>query len=269
MTKLIFILINIFFIRVSFCQQSLAEYKIKENGNTKTGTLFFDSSESHYISYSEKSTTSNSSSGNEVIDKAMLNVEKSDSQASSQKSILKRNLKQVNEGVTYVESLTPYKYSVIDKKGNQEWKITKEQKVINNFECIKAESDFRGRKYIAWYTPEIPTKAGPWKFAGLPGLIVSISSNDGLYQFELLKIENVRVKPSFTSYTLQNDVISFETYISKVDEFFQKRADKIYSETSKGFMIKFLGAKTSPVKMNMKNIEKEFEKIYESKAVDN
>ena len=58
------------------------------------------------------------------------------------------------------------------------WTIVEEVKMIKNYTCLKATTEFRGRKYTAWFTPDIPISDGPWKFKGLPGLILSITDED-------------------------------------------------------------------------------------------
>ncbi|WP_396177866.1 GLPGLI family protein [Flavobacterium sp.] len=55
---------------------------------------------------------------------------------------------------------------------NIKWKITKQKKKIGSFDCILGTTYFRGRKYFAWYTPDVPVYSGPWKLNGLPGLIL-------------------------------------------------------------------------------------------------
>jgi GLPGLI family protein len=53
------------------------------------------------------------------------------------------------------------------------WKIKKnEKKKIGTLNCVLGETFFRGRKYFAWYCPDIPVCSGPWKLNGLPGLIL-------------------------------------------------------------------------------------------------
>ena len=53
-----------------------------------------------------------------------------------------------------------------------EWEMTGEHGTVASFDCQKAECDFRGRRWEAWFTPEIPVSEGPWKLKGLPGLIL-------------------------------------------------------------------------------------------------
>ena len=62
------------------------------------------------------------------------------------------------------------------------WILTNETKKIGNFNCNKATCHFRGRDYTAWYTMEIPVPYGPWKFQGLPGLILEVyTPNQEIY----------------------------------------------------------------------------------------
>ncbi|WP_304644763.1 GLPGLI family protein [uncultured Duncaniella sp.] len=52
------------------------------------------------------------------------------------------------------------------------WEIADSVKTILGYECQLAFTDFRGRRWSAWFTPEIPVAEGPWKLSGLPGLIL-------------------------------------------------------------------------------------------------
>ena len=69
-------------------------------------------------------------------------------------------------------------FYINDSIVNINWKITKETKKIGKFNCKKATTNFRGRKYIAWYTIDIPVSYGPWKLQGLPGLILEAYDTD-------------------------------------------------------------------------------------------
>ena len=72
---------------------------------------------------------------------------------------------------------------LIKGAGNKlDWKISSETKSIQAFECLKATLNHEGKKYIAWFTTEIPTSFGPYEFGQLFGLILELYSEDhGLY----------------------------------------------------------------------------------------
>jgi GLPGLI family protein len=71
----------------------------------------------------------------------------------------------------------------------QDWVIKNDTLTVAGFLCQKAMCQFRGRNYTAWFTFEIPINNGPWKFGGLPGLILKVYDNDMLYSFEVTKID--------------------------------------------------------------------------------
>jgi GLPGLI family protein len=81
------------------------------------------------------------------------------------------------------------KHLIKDTLHGFEWQITKEQKKIMNYSCTKATTTFRGRHYEAWFTELIPLSNGPWKFGGLPGLIMEVYDSEKIYKYELSEID--------------------------------------------------------------------------------
>jgi len=71
----------------------------------------------------------------------------------------------------------------------QDWTLHNETITIIGYLCRKATCRFRGRDYVAWYAPDIPHSNGPWKFGGLPGLILKVHDTDNLYVFECIRVE--------------------------------------------------------------------------------
>ena len=67
------------------------------------------------------------------------------------------------------------------------WKISSETRKIGEYKVQKAETDFGGRKWTAWFTTDLPYQDGPYKFGGLPGLIVKVEDDKGDYSFDLMK----------------------------------------------------------------------------------
>ena len=70
------------------------------------------------------------------------------------------------------------------------WKIQNEKKNIAGYSCQKASGKFRGRDYEAWFTYAIPISEGPYKFTGLPGLILEIYDTQNQYHFTCTNIKS-------------------------------------------------------------------------------
>lgn len=61
---------------------------------------------------------------------------------------------------------------------------------ILGYECIYATTTFHGRDWEAWFTPELPYNEGPWKLAGLPGVVLSAQDSRGQYLYEASAIRD-------------------------------------------------------------------------------
>ncbi|SDL76656.1 GLPGLI family protein [Pedobacter sp. ok626] len=85
-------------------------------------------------------------------------------------------------------------YLITDTLSNFKWKISKEKRKILKYSCTKATASFRGREYEAWFADEIAISNGPWKFCGLPGLIVAVKDANSIYSYELT---GINLKASF------------------------------------------------------------------------
>ncbi|AYN02282.1 GLPGLI family protein [Chryseobacterium sp. 3008163] len=123
-----------------------------------------------------------------------------------------------NEDIQYFDyagmSLLTYKESVI-----KNWKLLDEVKVINTINCKKAEVTFKGRHWIAWYSPEIPFPYGPMKFSGLPGLIIKITDDKGDFDFELVKsVPNSQLKGKLISIKKRRYTEAIETTQPKLKQ---------------------------------------------------
>ena len=70
-----------------------------------------------------------------------------------------------------------------------EWKLLDGQKKVLGYSCQKATCRFRGREYVAWYATDIPLRYGPYKFGGLPGLILEISDTQNDYKWKCIAIK--------------------------------------------------------------------------------
>src|SRR5690606_31799873 len=71
------------------------------------------------------------------------------------------------------------------------WKILPDKEKIGAYNTQKATTEFGGRKWIAWFSTELPFQDGPYKFHGLPGLIVKIEDDGKNYSWTLQGNKNV------------------------------------------------------------------------------
>ena len=69
------------------------------------------------------------------------------------------------------------------------WKIQPETNIIQGFKVQKATTNFAGRNWIAWFANDIQLQDGPYKFCGLPGLILNIQDENGDHIFNIIGIK--------------------------------------------------------------------------------
>lgn len=73
------------------------------------------------------------------------------------------------------------------KEGQKpEWKILSDKQKIGEYNTQKATTSFGGREWVAWFSADIPFQDGPYKFYGLPGLIVKIEDATGSHIMTLV-----------------------------------------------------------------------------------
>lgn len=60
-----------------------------------------------------------------------------------------------------------------------QWKLTGNQKVILDLNCLEAELVGGSKKINAWFAPTIPVSTGPDGYTGLPGLILALDIENG------------------------------------------------------------------------------------------
>ena len=80
-------------------------------------------------------------------------------------------------------------YYKTEFEGLNDWKILPGSKVILNYMVFPAKILFGGRNWTAWYTNEISIPDGPYKFHGLPGLILEIEDENKEFIFNLLELK--------------------------------------------------------------------------------
>lgn len=98
--------------------------------------------------------------------------------------LIKRKNTEVSHYETIGNDLLKFKDTV-----SLNWNLVNEEKLISTYKCKKATLNFLGRDWVAWYTTEIPVNTGPYKFFGLPGLIINIRDTESIFEFTAVEIE--------------------------------------------------------------------------------
>lgn len=83
-----------------------------------------------------------------------------------------------------------------------DWQITSETIELLGYPCQKATCRFRGRNYVAWFTTQVPLNNGPWKFSGLPGLILKVRDSQGDYIFTAKQVSRLKEPTQIVKYDL-------------------------------------------------------------------
>lgn len=103
------------------------------------------------------------------------------------------------------------------------WSVTKDTKTIAGFNCFKATVNYRGRNWIAWFTPDLALSFGPWKLHGLPGLILEVYDETNRYIMRAVKIDYLKnnvSKSDFNTLMATKNVkpMLYEQFLSDKDE---------------------------------------------------
>src|SRR6266487_1755812 len=93
--------------------------------------------------------------------------------------------------ITTTDKIVSSKYIYEEDKELINWEIAPDTMKILNYPCQKAIATFRGRQYIAWFSQQIPIASGPYKFNGLPGLILKIADSRNNYVYDCIAIESM------------------------------------------------------------------------------
>ncbi|WP_165851833.1 GLPGLI family protein [Chryseobacterium pennipullorum] len=71
------------------------------------------------------------------------------------------------------------------------WSVQKEFLKINGMDCQKAVTRYKGREWEAWFSKDYPISDGPYKFNGLPGLVVRVKDRDDNHIFNMVQVKKV------------------------------------------------------------------------------
>ena len=87
-------------------------------------------------------------------------------------------------------AMEKYNAYYTEPTGMQKWTVGTETQLILGHKCQKATCNWRGRNFVAWFASDIPVRLGPWKFNGLPGLILKVCDTEKLYVYEAVSLRS-------------------------------------------------------------------------------
>lgn len=185
----IVILLNLFLFSNSMFSQSdigLVKYDVKfpsKNLNVeyKETRLYFNDSTSVFVHSTKKRKDAGVEQKNGGIS---LKFDYADEQGQQ----VFRDFKQDSIILRFPKSTLFSSFTVKDNWLEIVWEIKGKTKKIGEFTAQKAVGKFRGRKYTAWFTEQIPLPYGPWKLFGLPGLILEANDDTNMFVIKFRSI---------------------------------------------------------------------------------
>ncbi|WP_019037653.1 GLPGLI family protein [Psychroflexus tropicus] len=165
------------------------------------------------------------------------------------RKVLFKNLKS-KEVISEYDVLGAH-FFVKDSLHNMTWTLVdNETKKILGYDCKKAKTIFHGREYEVFYSDEIAISNGPWKFGGLPGMILKVvaKSNKENYNMECYSIEKHKqnIPLEFTNYLKKNKKKKFQTwdefvldFNSFLDRYVKSLKSEVEADGDSGFTLHF------------------------------
>ncbi|MCQ9638945.1 GLPGLI family protein [Chryseobacterium sp. WG14] len=120
-----------------------------------------------------------------------------------------------NKNISFYDNLLKY-YFTYKEDPNFKWNILTDKQKIEGYNTQKATTEYGGRKWVAWFTTDLPYQDGPYKFGGLPGLIIKVEDTNNNYKYELISIKKKSLPDNviFTEkYLKQHKEVSKEDYM--------------------------------------------------------
>lgn len=98
-----------------------------------------------------------------------------------------------NFSLLYTEVVDNINFGYSEFIQKSKWQLENEKKNILDHTCFKANLKFHGRNYTAWYAQDLPISDGPYKFFGLPGVILEIYDNNFNFHYQAVAINNKNI----------------------------------------------------------------------------
>ena len=131
----------------------------------------------------------------------------------------------------YAISLQSKPYQILDSIHPVPWKILNNMKEVAGHICMNASitDTLRQQSIEAWFALDMPGKAGPDRFYGLPGMILEVNINNGALIFSADRID---LKPLTSELDIPKKLKGKKINLAEYERIFakqiqEKKADEI------------------------------------------
>ncbi len=158
--------------------------------------------------------------------------------------------------ITFLDHIPSDSYKFEEDLDLFDWQITSDTTTVCGFKSQMATCEFGGRKWIAWFAPEIPFSDGPYKFNGLPGLIVKVHDTRNHYVFELTAINNleppIMIEMQDKQYILTNKQGFFRAWDSFREDIISRAKEAGMDNQAQQVMAKNMSILNNPIELKRK-----------------
>jgi GLPGLI family protein len=140
------------------------------------------------------------------------------SSRSDQEVLLESYVRYEDGAMAETRDFMTRKFLITGTQPGYEWKLTGEQSEFLGYAVQKATAVQDSSVIEAWFTPEIPVPAGPGPYGGLPGMILSVSVNDGQTLYSATEVKLDPVDAAAITAPVDGDEVSPEEYEEIVAE---------------------------------------------------
>ena len=171
--------------------------------NQRTGTLQIDFKQNKSLFIVSKGNLESGVTQKDFVIKVVQKAVEGYTVMDKSKDSLKTKIGINNDTYLVYETIPVFKWEIENN----------ETKKIGDYICKKATTTFRGRNYIAWYTLDFTTQFGPWKFNGLPGLILEVYDETDRFHWVVLKIKPSNNEIEFPKDESKYAIIDLKKYV--------------------------------------------------------
>ncbi|MDD2529050.1 MAG: GLPGLI family protein [Lentimicrobiaceae bacterium] len=97
-----------------------------------------------------------------------------------------------NNKIIYWGHIVPTRFKYEEEMSDIKWNLGAGTSQVLGYVTNQAFTSYGGREWVVWYAPDLPINDGPYKFSGLPGLILKSYDTKGDYIFEAVSIEKLK-----------------------------------------------------------------------------